>query len=429
MQFKLKHLAIALGLSIVLTSFVSLISTWYAVDDEVGELLYEDIQQQAALLGRLINQGHIEADELEEFLNSSFIDDDEDTFLIAIENVREGWYASNFKLPQQFGHRDDGLISRQHMGYNWHGYQISRGDLIIQLLRRSDLSDDLIGDVTEDILMPISIGVLLNLVFLLMLISFTTRPLGKLTKAISNRKATDLTPIKINGSIQEIANITHSLNTLMADVEDTLNREKHFTNNVAHELRTPLSTLKLELSLDDPDLVSINHEVARLIRVVEQLLTLARLESARWNNNFSKVDLGEILETSCHRLQHRFIAQNIQLQANIHSKTIAGDATLLGVLVDNLLLNILRHSQTATQVDASIESDNKRVFLRLKDNGIGIPKHLRERMLQPYSSLDRRSDGLGLGLAICQKIAEIHQAKLQFSDIENGLEVIIDFPN
>ena len=138
-HFKLSRLALILGLSIVLTGFAGIVVTWLAVDDELSELLYEDIQQQTQLLARLINQGHIEPDELKEFLGESFIDDDEDTFLISVEHMKEGWYTSNFGFPKSFGSTQTGLTQVKYQDHVWKGYQLREGDLLVKLLRRDEI--------------------------------------------------------------------------------------------------------------------------------------------------------------------------------------------------------------------------------------------------------------------------------------------------
>ena len=131
--------------------------------------------------------------------------------------------------------------------------------------------------------------------------------------------------------IQEIQAVTDSLNQLIRGVADTLQREKRFASDVAHELRTPLTTLNLELSLPDPDPHNLRQEVQRLIRVVEQLLTLARLESSRWQQNFTRFNLSQPLQQTIQRLQPRFAQAGLTLEAQLPDMQVTGDPTLAGL--------------------------------------------------------------------------------------------------
>lgn len=428
MKIRLTLLVLVIGISVLLTSIASMVATWMAVDDEMNELLYEDIHQQSRLLSHFLQHSQLDPQALEVFLQQSFGDDDEDTFLIAVEHLRERWYVSNFALPQIFGSSTSGTIAREFQGYQWQGYQLREGDLLIQLLRRNDLAEDIKTDVAEDILLPTLIGNGISLLLLTLLLVLITRPLSRLSALLRQRQSQDLQPVLLASPIQEIQAVTDSLNQLIRGVADTLQREKRFANDVAHELRTPLTTLNLELSLPDPDPHNLRQEVQRLIRVVEQLLTLARLESSRWQQNFTRFNLSQPLQQTIQRLQPRFAQAGLTLEAQLPDMQVTGDPTLLGLLVENLLLNALRHSQTATRVELSLSQHDQQGVLTVRDNGQGIPAPQRQRLTEPFARLDQRSQGLGLGLAICQQIVQVHQGNMTLGDANPGLEVQVTLP-
>lgn len=428
MSIRLTQLILIVGISVLLTSAGGILVTWMAVDDEMSELLYEDIQQQALLLSQFLQQGQLSPQALQRFLEQSFPDDDEDTFLIAVEHLREHWYISNFNLPQHFGSTTSGTIEREHLGHHWQGYQRREGDLVIQLLRRNDLAEDIKGDVAEDVLIPILVGNGISLLLLTLLLLLITRPLARLSALLKQRQSHDLQPVTLSSPIKDIQNVTDSLNQLMAGVAETLQREKRFASDVAHELRTPLTTLNLELSLPQPDGASLRQEVQRLIRVVEQLLTMARLEGSRWTQGFTTLNLRQPLQLAVQRLQPRFDQAGIRLHTELTDLTLAGDPTLLGLLAENLLLNALRHSATATQVELTLSPHEQGCCLRIRDNGQGIPVAQRQRLTERFTRLDQRSQGLGLGLAICQQIVQVHQGELVLMDAHPGLEVRVYLP-
>lgn len=423
LNFRLSQLALALGLSIVLTGLAGIVVTWLAVDDELSELLYEDIHQQTKLLARLINQGHIAPDELKEFLGESFIDDDEDTFLISVEHMKEGWYTSNFGFPKSFGSTQTGLTQVKYQDHVWKGYQLREGDLLVKLLRRDDLAEDIKSDVTEDVIMPILIGNILSLLILIVLLALVVRPLSRLAGQLRQRDAEDLSALPQVSPVTELQEITNSLNHLIKGLGQTLNREKRFASDVAHELRTPLTTLKLELSLPDLDTQAMRQEVDRLIRVVEQLLTLARLEASNWQQHCETFNLKEPLQHLSRRLESKFTAAGITFNSLLEDTQLQGDPTLLTLLVENLLLNVLRHATGADQVTLTLTSTDKNWQLRVEDNGSGIPQHQRQQMMKPFTRQDQRSEGLGLGLSICSQIAALHHLTITLHDAAPGLRV------
>ncbi|HKM14704.1 MAG TPA: ATP-binding protein [Marinospirillum sp.] len=422
-HFKLSQLASILGLSIVLTGFAGILVTWLAVDDELSELLYEDIQQQTQLLARLINQGHIAPDELKAFLGESFIDDAEDTFLISVEHLKEDWYTSNFGFPKSFGSTQTGLTQVFHQDHIWKGYQLREGDLLVKLLRRDDLAEDFKSDVTEDVIMPILIGNTLSILILLILLMVIVRPLSRLAGLLHQRDAKDLSALPQTSPVAELQDITNSLNHLIKGIEQTLNREKRFASDVAHELRTPLTTLKLELSLPDLDTQAMRQEVDRLIRVVEQLLTLARLEASNWQQHCETFNLKDPLQSLSHRLTSKFIAAGITFNSSLDDTLLQGDSTLLTLLVENLLLNALRHATGASQVTLTLVSKGKNWQLTVEDNGLGIPQDQQQRMMQPFTRQDQRSKGLGLGLSIVTQIAALHRLKIEMHNTTPGLSI------
>lgn len=423
-SIKLKQLALILGLSMLITAVTSIVVTWLAVDDELSELLYEDIRQQTELLSRMLHRGHIEPDELKQFLSESFIDDDEDTFLISVEHIKEGWFVSNLEIERSYGSPESGVTQLVFQGHTWKGYQLREGNLLIKLLRRDDMAADIKGDVIEDTLLPVLIGNVFSLLILMALLSIVTSPLSKLVRQIEQRKADDLTDFEPSGRLTELQAISVSLNQLMQGIKSTLEREKRFASDVAHELRTPLATLKLELALPDTDLTAMRQEVDRLIRVVEQLMTLARIESGYWQQQAETLDLKSTLIDVCQRLEPRISAAGLSLSLNLQDIPLKGDSTLLGLLVENLLLNVIKHAKGATQVSLELNPE-KSDFLVLKDDGPGISDEQRQLMLEPFVRQDQRREGLGLGLSICKQIAEQHGFILKLKDASPGLSVTL----
>jgi signal transduction histidine kinase len=210
-----------------------------------------------------------------------------------------------------------------------------------------------------------------------------------------------------------------------------LQRERRFASDVAHERRTPLTTLKVELAGDEPDLPAVRSELDRLGRLVEQLLTLARLEQGRWHERFSPVSLDAACERVLERFDAKFNEAGMTLELRAVPATVVGDPTLLEILLRNLLQNIVVHCRRGTHAEVEVASVAGRVRLRVADTGSGLAEDLRRRMSQAFTRLDSKGEGLGLGLAICHRIAKVHGADIVFLAREDGapgLLVQVTFP-
>ena len=210
-----------------------------------------------------------------------------------------------------------------------------------------------------------------------------------------------------------------------------LSRERQFANDVAHELRTPLTTLKLELAGDDPDSEVLQFEVNRLTQLVNQMLTLARVEQGHMRKSFADVDLELLCTQELDQLSSEMTDAGMTVHRSLAPLTVPGDKVLLAVLLRNLLLNVLRHTGNGTEIDVRVERTDQRVSLSVEDNGPGIERHRRETLNVGYSRMDSRSAGHGLGLAICRKIAAVHGASFTLEarqDGANGLLARVVFP-
>ncbi|EKE69556.1 ATP-binding protein [Gallaecimonas xiamenensis] len=424
MSFRLRTLAWLLGLSLLAASLTGVLATYIAADDEFQDVLADDLKHQAKLLAALVNSAQVDPQRLEALLGKYLEEDGEDTLWVSLYRLDDGTLLSNLKHRLPLERSDSGSLQREFDGHHWHGYQRRQGDLVVQLLRRDDLTRDIQADIAEEITTPTLVSSAISLLLLAALMWLTLRPLTRLVRELEQRQPDDLSPLKVRSPAREIASLTASLNRLMAGVDQVLSRERRFASDVAHELRTPLTTLKLELAGPDPDLKALRQETERLARVVEQLLTLARLEQGHWQQRFNSLALGPALAQLAERYQPRFAARDMALTWQLDQGQVRGDATLLLVLAENLLSNALRHCPGGTRVQLGWQQGE----LWVRDDGPGLAAEQRARMAEPFTRLDSKSDGLGLGLAICQQVAEIHGARLSFDDGQPGLWAGVHFP-
>lgn len=422
MKLRLTWIAALLALTMLATALTGVVATYREAEEELREVLEDDLESQCRLVLRLLadQPAPRSGQSLGKLLRSAFPIDGEETLWVNVYDSSRGLLASNLQhdLPLQDAKADS--LRRTLDGHQWRGCQRRSNTLVVQLLHRSDRYAEVGEEILEDIMLPIVTGSVINLGLLALLIGFSLWPLSGLVRELRTRHADSLQPLKRGGMTVEISILRDTLNRMMASVDDALKRERHFAGDVAHELRTPLTTLKLELASPQPDRQLLKDEVDRLAGLVEQLLTLARLEQGRWHEAFSPVDLQALCRRGAARFDERLRQAGMKLQTELDAAVIEGEATLLQTLVDNLIDNLLRHCPPGTEAVLRLRKTASQLTLELSDTGPGLSANQRQQMGRDFTRFDSRSQGLGLGLAICQRIARAHDARLEFLDRKDG---------
>jgi len=268
------------------------------------------------------------------------------------------------------------------------------------------------------------------------------RPLDALSHDLSMRTPDEATAIQMTQMPRELAPVLKSLNGLLERVHETLDRERQFAADAAHQLRTPLTAALLHLenamASDSNDLRTLAlgraHEgLSRLRRLVNQFLELARWDSLSGASSANPVDLEACLRTEIEDAALLAADKNLELAIVIDCPevTIAGLESALRALIRNLIDNAFRYTPAAGQVEARLCRNDAGVLLEVSDSGPGIPADEREAVLTRF----RRGrtadvDGHGLGLPIVCRIAELHGARVELraSRFGRGLCVAVQFP-
>jgi len=311
-------------------------------------------------------------------------------------------------------------------GRLWRHYGVwdMHHDFRILVSEAHDLRNRLVLNIALHVVSPLALG----LPVLIMLLWFSIKrgldPLGVLTREIATRKPDNLMLLDAGSAPREVRPMVLALNELLQRMTDTLEGERLFTANAAHELRTPLAAIQAQLYVartaeDEAGrqraMDQLQRGVERGIRLVGQMLTLARLDPELALPEVQPVDVGEVAEAVCAELAPLALQrdQTLELKVEPDLPLLPGNADMLSMLLSNLLDNAIRYTQPGGHINIDVRQRVAGLLMEVSDDGPGIPAAQRERVFDRFYRIARQDQpGTGLGLAICQRIAELHNAHI-----------------
>jgi two-component system sensor histidine kinase QseC len=289
--------------------------------------------------------------------------------------------------------------------------------------------EEMAMEIVTSQLTPWLVALPLMLLCLVVLLSRELRPLKKLARTLHHR-APDTTDMLPTEAIPpEVRPLLDALNSLFARTQQMMARERRFTSDAAHELRTPLAALKVQaevaqLSWDDAEgqqraLSQLHSGIDRATRLVEQLLTLSRLDSLDNLDDVEQIPLADLLQSAVMDIDASAHRAGIAIYLGIHAPEVTrpGQPLLLGLLVRNLLDNAVRYSPRGSRIDVTLE---QRCFT-VRDNGPGIPPQALPRLGERfYRPPGQEETGSGLGLSIVKRIATLHNMTVKVDNAADG---------
>ncbi|WP_249022134.1 MULTISPECIES: two-component system sensor histidine kinase PmrB [Kluyvera] len=292
-----------------------------------------------------------------------------------------------------------------------------------------------VREAIASLLVPSVVIIGLALFLCLQAVKRITRPLADLQQELDRRTPGNLQPIYLQQTTVEVEAVTKAINQLVENLTQTLDRERLFTADVAHELRTPLAGLKLHLELlEKTQKLSLAPLIQRLDQMTEsvaQLLLLARVGQSFSAGSYQQVNLlSDVLEPLKDELETMLEvrAQKLVIAEPTPTVTVAGDATLLRLMVRNLVENAHRYSPKSTTITLSLVADSKPMLI-VEDEGPGIDESKVGELSQAFVRMDSRYGGIGLGLSIVTRIAQLHEAAFFLQNRENttGTRAWVEF--
>lgn len=434
------RLRLLLGtLVIVLVIWVSLsFLAWRETIHEADELFDAHLAQTAALLAAFVGDGRAES----------------------VEHLPSHHYARKVAFQVWDGERllvhsraaPDSRLSPVDTGFSdatiddrpWRVYSL-RGlepRQLIQVGEAHDARHAVASELARQLLKPLALALGLLALALILLIRSSLAPLSRLADSIGQRAPDRLDAISLADAPSELHPILQRLNGLLARIAQSMDQERRFTADAAHELRTPLAAMRTHAQVARASRQEAERERAldsvitatdRATHLVEQLLTLARLEGGGQAGRFQACDLRILAADALARITPQALAKQVDLVLEEGPPVLLeGEPTLLSVLLRNLLDNSVRYTSPRSLVRVCVaKGPDGKVLLDIADQGPGIPEAERTQVLDRFYRIAGSGEsGSGLGLSIVARIAELHDARLELHEGAGGkgLRVVVRFP-
>ena len=260
------------------------------------------------------------------------------------------------------------------------------------------------------------------------------RPIREFSDKIEEVQAQNLSDSRIEeNNVKELNQLSISYNKMLERLSEAFEIQRQFTANAAHELRTPLALMQVQLDLynsashpgNDADTLQtikmVTEQNDKLNRMVKTLLDMSELQTVGRDD---KIILDAIVEEVLADLEPLAVEKNIKLIGKCEDATMIGSDILIYRLVYNLVENAIKYNHPLGQVTVTAYQRNKHVYLSVEDTGSGIPKELRERVFEPFFRVDksrsRELGGVGLGLAFVREIVRVHDGSICIKSGKTG---------
>lgn len=432
---------LALVVGVVACGWIAVaVITWLDVRHELDELLDSHLAQAAALLvaqqAREIGDGEhdLDAPSLHRYSSKA-----------AFQVFHEGRLAlrsagaPDTPLVPRSEHFTSGFTTVRIGGRDWRVFAAHGADRDVQVYvgEQARSRSEIAGAVMRSMLAPMAIALPLLALAAGWAVHRGMAPLRRLGRVLAERRPDALDPVPPDGTVAEMVPMVDALNGLFRRIAALLESERRFTADAAHELRTPIAAIRAQaqvaLAEDQPQerrraLERTVEGCDRATRLVEQLLTLSRLEAAA-APALGPVDLGAVAQRVAADLAPRALARGQSLELDAEPGcTIEGRETLLEVLVRNLVDNAIRYSPSGARVKIAVRREAGRPLLSVEDGGPGMPEADRARLGERFfRQLGNDESGSGLGWSIVRRVAAVHGLRVEVgaSETLGGLAVRI----
>ncbi len=432
-------LSVFVGIWIVMMTY-----TWYNTKHEIEEVFDAQLAQATnVLFGLMVHNASDKSldDSRFSLIETGLVHDYENKLAFQVWDDSKLLFRSDnapdFQMAQLFGY-SDGQLDNQLWRFLYR--KDYKSNLLVIVGEEYSVRQELASQIILQVFLPIIIALPILGFLIVIGVNKGLKPLQKLTKEVKRRSINQLDPVSTDRVPREVFPIVSEINQLLKKLKRSINTERQFTSDASHELRTPLAALKMQAQVAqrakndntrEHALNKIVEGVDRSSHLVEQLLTLARLDPELIQNKFKKVNLTKITQQSIAQVSHTALDRQIDVSLNADKNiSLNGIGTLFEILAINLLKNAFACTPKGGKVLVLLASDSEWVTMSVSDSGVGIPKELHSRIFDRfYRAPGNKAIGTGLGLSIVKRIVEIHSAEVVVNDSEyGGAMITIKFP-
>ncbi len=428
------------------------IVTWQvyvSTQHEVEELFDANLAQNARVLLGLI-QHKIAEHEEEEHEDEEEIEFETDlhsghryehklAFLIRAKDGSILIRSASAPLFPKSHHHSKSYSDYQIKEYWWRVFTLKTKSLTVQTGERYDIRQELISEMMSSMLIVLLMTLPLIAFLIWIIVGSSFKPLQHIANEIAIRTPEQLHPLKRDKIPLEINALVKALNQLFTRLARAFENERRFTADAAHELRTPLAGIKTQAQVAQRATDSQQREhalqkiligVDRATHLVTQLLTLARIDASH-RLPTTNINLHELISQIITEQMPQALEKSIDLglENRATSQEIQGNQDALFFMLRNLIDNAIRYTPNSGQVTVSLENQKTtQITVTISDSGPGIPPEQQSAIFERfYRGQHQAIQGSGLGLSIAQKVAQLHQTKIQLNNLAKGLSVQIDF--
>jgi len=431
--------------SIRLRLLVSLLAALALAALAMGALAYRSVLHESHALFdyqlrqmalSLRDQGEIPSDQASAFADEQF------DFVVQI------WTADGRSIYSTRAHRE--LPERAVLGFAdinvngeaWRTFSVAAIDRVIQVAQPRAIRESLAARAALRSVLPLALLAPLLGIAVWWLVAVSLKPLNRVAHDVGERDAESLRAVPLTDLPDEARPLVAALNALLQRLAVAFDTQRAFLSDAAHELRSPLTALKLQITAlrragDEGQrqaaLDALSAGVERATRLVEQLLTLARSEPGAQQPPLQTLALGELVRQALADSAPHAASRGSTLELDVidGDVVVEGDPHALSALARNLVDNAVRYAPPGARVAVSVgRGDSGAPLLRVDDNGPGIPSEERERVFDRFVRRDEAlgEAGSGLGLAIVKSVAQRHGATVRLDDSPlGGLRVEVGF--
>ncbi|WP_166267815.1 sensor histidine kinase [Marinobacter caseinilyticus] len=313
-------------------------------------------------------------------------------------------------------------------GNRWRTFLIrdQRTGFTVRSAQRDDIRRELSQELALGNTLPLLVVLPLLILAVVAAIRWAFKPLARLEQHVRYMAPEAIQGLDESMAPEEVRGLVAAINGMLGRLDDALERERQFTANAAHELRTPLAALRLNVEHALPDNAEVAtpllESVDRMTHLVEQMLLLSRLDPD-FAADIQRLDLATVTADALADIAPLVLAKNLELSFDDADGPcpVRCNAALIATLIRSLVANAIQFCPPRGNIQVMLRKGHQHCHLSINDDGPGIPRADRERALSRFVRLDQRKGrGAGLGLAIAQHIAELHGGSLQLDDRSDG---------